>query len=38
MEDKTHKELIKNFPKSAVKQAPKGKFGSYVPHHLYTKR
>lgn len=38
MEDKVHKELIKNFPKSAVKQAPKGKFGSYVPHHLYTKR
>ena len=22
MEDKVHKELIKNFPKSAVKQAP----------------
>ena len=26
MEDKAHKELIKNFSKSAVKQAPKGKF------------
>ena len=38
MDKETHKKLIANFPKSAVKQAPKGKFGNYVPHHLYTKR
>ena len=32
------KKLTKDFPKDVVKQAPKGKFGSYVPHHLYTQR
>ena len=38
MESKKHKQLIKNFPKDVVKPAPKGKFGNYVPHHLYTQR
>ena len=38
MDKETHKKLTKNFPKDVVKQAPKGKFGSYVPHHLYTQR
>ena len=32
------KRLTKDFPKSVVKDAPVGKFGSYVPHHLYTQR
>ena len=32
------KKLTKDFPKSVVKDAPVGKFGSYVPHHLYTQR
>ena len=38
LESKKHKQLIKNFPKDVVKPAPKGKFGNYVPHHLYTQR
>ena len=38
MNKETIKKLTKNFPKDVVKQAPKGKFGSYVPHHLYTQR
>jgi len=38
MDKDTYKKLIKDFPKSVVKPAPKGKFGSYVPHHLYTQR
>ena len=38
MDQDTIKKLTKNFPKDVVKQAPKGKFGSYVPHHLYTQR
>jgi hypothetical protein len=38
MDKETIKKLTKNFPKDVVKQAPKGKFGSYVPHHLYTQR
>jgi hypothetical protein len=38
MNKETHKKLIKDFPKSVVKPAPKGKFGDYVPHHLYTQR
>ena len=38
MDKETHKKLIKDFPKSVVQPAPKGKFGSYVPHHLYTQR
>lgn len=38
MDKDTHKKLIADFPKGSVKQAPKGKFGNYVPHHLYTKR
>jgi hypothetical protein len=38
MDKETHKKLIKDFPKTVVKPAPKGKFGSYVPHHLYTQR
>jgi len=38
VDDKKHKQLIKNFPKDVVKPAPKGKFGNYVPHHLYTQR
>ena len=38
MDKETHKKLIKVFPKTVVQPAPKGKFGSYVPHHLYTQR
>jgi hypothetical protein len=38
MDDATYKKLTKNFPKEVVKPAPKGKFGSYVPHHIYTQR
>ena len=38
MDDKTQKALTKNFPDSVVKDAPKGKFGKYVPHHIYTQR
>ena len=38
MDKDTYKKLIKDFPKTVVKPAPKGKFGSYVPHHLYTQR
>ena len=38
MNKETIKKLTKNFPKDVVKQAPKGKFGLYVPHHLYTQR
>src|SRR5210317_74376 len=38
MNKETIKKLTKNFPKDVVRQAPKGKFGSYVPHHLYTQR
>ncbi|MBO71664.1 MAG: hypothetical protein CL508_05265 [Actinobacteria bacterium] len=38
MDKETHKKLIKDFPKSVVKPAPKGKFGDYVPHHIYTQR
>ena len=38
MDKETHKKLIKDFPKNVVQPAPKGKFGSYVPHHLYTQR
>jgi hypothetical protein len=38
MDKETYKKLTKNFPKDMVKPAPKGKFGSYVPHHLYTQR
>ena len=38
MNKETIKKLTKNFPKDVVKQAPKGKFGSYVPHHIYTQR
>lgn len=38
MNKETQNKLIKDFPKSVVKPAPKGKFGSYVPHHIYTKR
>ena len=38
MNQETHKKLIKDFPKSVVKPAPKGKFGDYVPHHIYTQR
>tara|TARA_R100000664_G_scaffold29833_1_gene41939 strand:- start:1004 stop:2041 length:1038 start_codon:yes stop_codon:yes gene_type:complete len=38
MDKETHKKLIKDFPKSVVKPAPKGKFGHYVPHHIYTQR
>ena len=38
MNKETIKKLTKDFPKDVVKQAPKGKFGSYVPHHLYTQR
>ena len=38
MDKETHKKLTANFPKSVVKPAPQGKFGSYVPHHIYTKR
>jgi hypothetical protein len=34
----TYKKLTKNFSKDVVKPAPKGKFGSYVPHHIYTQR
>ena len=38
MDKETHKKLIKDFPKNVVKPAPKGKFGKYVPHHIYTQR
>ena len=38
MDKDKHKKLIKDFPKSVVKPAPKGKFGDYVPHHIYTQR
>ena len=38
MDKETHKKLTANFPKSVVKKAPQGKFGDYVPHHIYTKR
>src|SRR5210317_621000 len=38
MNKETIKKLTKDFPKDVVKPAPKGKFGSYVPHHIYTQR
>ena len=38
MDKQTQQKLTKNFPKDVVKPAPKGKFGSYVPHHIYTQR
>ena len=38
MDKQTHKKLTANFPKSVVKKAPQGKYGDYVPHHIYTKR
>ena len=38
MDKETHKKLTANFPKDVVKQAPQGKYGNYVPHHIYTKR
>jgi len=38
MDKETHKKLTANFPKSVVKKAPQGKYGNYVPHHIYTKR
>ncbi len=38
MDKETHKKLTANFPKSVIKKAPQGKFGDYVPHHIYTKR
>jgi hypothetical protein len=38
MDDKLKKALTKPFSKDEVKAPPKGKFGSYVPHHLVTKR
>lgn len=31
-------DLSKRFPASMVKKAPQGKYGSYVPHPLYTQR
>ena len=38
MDKETQKKLTKPFSKDEVKPPPKGKFGSYVPHHLVTKR
>ena len=38
MDKETHKKLTANFPKSVVKEAPQGKYGDYVPHHIYTMR
>ena len=38
MDKETHKKLIKDFNKKDIRPAPKGKYGEYVPHHLYTKR
>ena len=38
MDKETQKKLTKPFSKDEVKAPPKGKFGSYVPHHLVTKR
>jgi hypothetical protein len=38
MDKETQKKLTKDFPKSVVKKAPQGKFGDYVPHHIYTQR
>src|SRR5210317_123914 len=38
MDKETYKKLTKDFPKSVVKKAPQGKFGDYVPHHIYTQR
>ena len=35
---KKWEELRKPFAKNVVKPAPKGGFGSYVPHHIYTRR
>ena len=37
MDKETHKKLTANFPKSVVKKAPQGKYGDYVPHHIYTR-
>ncbi len=38
MNKEVRKKLTANFPKEVVRPAPKGKFGKYVPHHLYTQR
>jgi len=38
VDKETQKKLIKNFPKEVVMKAPKGKYGDYVPHHIYTQR
>src|SRR6056300_173201 len=38
MDKETLKKITKDFPKSVVKKAPQGKFGDYVPHHIYTQR
>jgi hypothetical protein len=38
LDKETLKKLTKDFPKSVVKKAPQGKFGDYVPHHIYTQR
>jgi hypothetical protein len=38
MDDKKYKALTKTFSKNEILDAPKGKFGKYVPHHLITKR
>tara|TARA_Y100000389_G_scaffold132225_1_gene129626 strand:+ start:193 stop:1125 length:933 start_codon:yes stop_codon:yes gene_type:complete len=38
LDKETLKKLTKDFPKSVVKKAPPGKFGDYVPHHIYTQR
>ena len=38
MDKETYKKLTKDVPKSDVKKAPPGKFGDYVPHHIYTQR
>ena len=38
MGKETYKQLTKHFTKEEVQQAPKGKFGNFVPHHLITKR
>jgi hypothetical protein len=38
MNKETIKKLTKPFPKSVVQKAPQGKYGDYVPHHIYTQR
>ena len=38
MNKEIRKKLTKNFSKEVVQPPPPGKFGQYVPHHIYTQR